>query len=127
MLRGLKSAAVAVLLLIIAILSLVYFNSLSNPFQFDDEYYVSNNLAIRDISNIKEIFLRPNLLVRQGWPSGHYRPHVFSSYALNYYFGGLNPAGYHLVNLLFHAGSAFLVFLIIQAMASFSIALPASL
>lgn len=106
----------AVLFIIIIVSSAVYYNSLSNPFQFDDEYYVSGNTSIRDIANIKEGFLRPKLLVRHGWPSGHYRPLVFASYALNYYFGGLNPSGYHLVNLFFHAGSAFLIFLIVKAM-----------
>ncbi|MBI4715090.1 MAG: tetratricopeptide repeat protein, partial [Nitrospirae bacterium] len=48
--------------------------------------------------------------------TAHYRPLVVSSYALNYAAGGLNPTGYHLVNLAFHAGSAFLVFLIVKAM-----------
>ncbi len=103
--------------LILSVVSgIIYFNSLPNPFQFDDEYYISGNTSIRDIANIKEGFLRPKLLVRHGWPSGHYRPLVFASYALNYYFGGLNPAGYHLVNLLFHVGSAFLIFLMVKAM-----------
>ncbi|MBI5197758.1 MAG: tetratricopeptide repeat protein, partial [Nitrospirae bacterium] len=49
--------------------------------------------------------------------------------ALNHAIGGLNPAGYHLVNLIFHVGSAFLVFLIVRAIlpTSFFPALAAGL
>ena len=117
--KSLQDYSSVIILLIITIISgVVYFNSLPNPFHFDDEYYVTGNTYIRELSNIKEAFLQPKMLVRYGWPSGHYRPLVFTSYALNYYIGGLNPIGYHLVNLFFHVGSAFLLFLIVQAMLS---------
>ncbi|MDI6795264.1 MAG: hypothetical protein QME81_20780, partial [bacterium] len=46
----------------------------------------------------------------------HYRPLWSVSFAINYAIGGLNPVGYHLVNLAFHVGSAFMLFLIVQAM-----------
>ena len=39
---------------------------------------------------------------------------VMLSYALNYAVGELDPAGYHLVNVLLHAANAALVFLIIE-------------
>ncbi len=93
---------------------LVYYNSFSNPFHFDDEYSVSGNTYIMDISNIGEVFLKPKMLVKHGWRAGHYRPIVFISFALNYYFDGLNPRGYHIVNLFFHVGSAFMLFIIVK-------------
>jgi Flp pilus assembly protein TadD len=37
---------------------------------------------------------------------GHYIPITRLSWSLNYAFGGLNPRGYHLVNVLLHAGNA---------------------
>jgi len=95
---------------------IVYFNSLSNPFHFDDEYSVSGNTHVRDVSNISEVFVKPKILVKHGWRAGHYRPIVFISFALNYYFGGKNTWGYHLVNLAFHMGSAVMVFLIVKRM-----------
>lgn len=41
---------------------------------------------------------------------GHYQPLTWLSFALNYEAGGLRPVGYHLVNILLHAGSGMLVF-----------------
>ena len=37
---------------------------------------------------------------------GHYIPLTRLSWSLNYAFGGLDPWGYHLVNVLLHAGNA---------------------
>jgi len=37
---------------------------------------------------------------------GHYIPLTRLSWSLNYALGGLNPWGYHLVNVLLHAGNA---------------------
>src|SRR5260370_41506405 len=37
---------------------------------------------------------------------GHYIPLTRLSWSLNYAFGGLNPWGYHLANVLLHAGNA---------------------
>ena len=57
-----------------------------------------------------------------GWPHlrwmftttlmGHYIPLTWVSLGLNYVLGGMNPWGYHAGNLLLHAGSAALVYLI---------------
>ena len=37
---------------------------------------------------------------------GHYIPLTWMSFGLNYVLGGMNPWGYHLVNLLLHATNA---------------------
>ena len=37
---------------------------------------------------------------------GHYIPLTWMSFGLNYVLGGMNPWGYHLVNLLLHASNA---------------------
>src|SRR3989304_1700710 len=97
---------------------LVYVNSLSNLFQYDDQVTVEYNRSIRTLRNIPYFFVKPRFLTANILPqeAGHYRPFVVTSYAINYALGGLNPVGYHLVNLAFHLGSDFLVFLIVQAM-----------
>jgi tetratricopeptide (TPR) repeat protein len=41
------------------------------------------------------------------------RPVAYFSFALNYYFGGLDVFGYHLVNFLIHSLTAFFLFLFI--------------
>ena len=98
------------LLVIAAISILVYANSLNNAFQYDDQVYLEENTNIKTIS-LPDIFLKPSALFAPSTTTGHYRPLVLASYVVNYRLHGLNPAGYHLVNLAFHIGSAFLVFL----------------
>jgi len=43
---------------------------------------------------------------------GHYIPLTWMSLGLNYLLGGMDPWGYHLVNLLIHASNAVLVYLV---------------
>lgn len=43
---------------------------------------------------------------------GHYIPLTWMTLGLNYVLGGMNPWGYHLVNLLLHASNAVLVYLV---------------
>src|SRR3972149_7887941 len=102
--------------LLISILSgIVYANSLNNAFHFDDQHYVVRNTYIRKIQNIPAFFQSPRYSSSEEPFTGHYRPLVVSGYAMNYAIGGLNPFGYHLVNLGFHIGSAFMLFLIVKA------------
>ncbi len=77
---------------------LVYSNSLSVPFQFDDQISIQGNPAIRDISNLKAIF--------QFSPTRFF---TYVTFAVNYYFHGLDVFGYHLVNLIIHICAAVLV------------------
>lgn len=48
-------------------------------------------------------------LIGQG---GYYRPIVVLSFYVNYLIGGFSPAGYHVLNVLIHAGCAGLVFVL---------------
>ena len=71
------------------------------PFVFDDRTSIVENTVIRDLHR----FLGPD-----GY---HLHPRRFFGYltfALNYRFGGLHVAGYHLVNLLIHLTTASLVY-----------------
>jgi len=100
----------------IALLSVaVYANSIPNGFVYDDDIYVVENPHIRDIKNIPSSFVHPEYLTSLGHKS-HYRPLVMISYTINYWIGGLNPAVYRMTNLLFHIGTAFLLFLTVEAM-----------
>ncbi len=105
------------ILVVLAILGVgIYSNALQNGFHYDDLHHIVKNPHIRDINNIPSFFTNPETFSLKYKSHLHYRPLVMVSYALNYHFGKLNPAGYHLVNLAFHIGTAFLVFLILQAM-----------
>src|SRR3972149_2376650 len=94
----------------------IYFNSLHNEFQYDDNHHIVKNPYIQKTGNIPLFFTEPRTFSVISGTVRHYRPIIMSSYAINYYFGKLNPAGYHLVNLGFHIGSAFLVFMVIRLM-----------
>lgn len=53
--------------------------------------------------------------IRWAWTSvlfGHYIPLTRLTWSVNYVLGGMDPRGYHLVNLLLHAGNALLVYVV---------------
>jgi len=77
---------------------IIYSNSFNCGWHFDDEPSIINNLAIKDISNIKAISsFDPSRFVT-----------VFSL-ALNWHFGGQRVLGYHVVNLIIHLTAAIFV------------------
>lgn len=92
------------------ILLLSYSNSFDCSWHFDDIPNIIKNskIHILDLSwaHIKEI----SLGLRQDHVS---RPVAYLSFAVNYYFGGLNVFGYHLVNFLIHFLSSVFLFLFV--------------
>src|SRR3989441_7092360 len=82
---------------------LAYWNSLGNDFVFDDQVLTQNPnlLKIHTLSDAAG--------VGRGW-----RPLLFFTYGLNYYWSGLNPYSYHAVNLLLHVINVVLVYFIIR-------------
>ena len=105
-----KYAFIAVAL-VMAVLA--YVNALPNGFVYDDEAQVLDNLWIRDVKQIPEIFLSDVWGFEKSFPvSNYYRPVMHIIYMLDYYVFGLKPWGFHLVNILFHSANTLLVFLI---------------
>ncbi len=104
----------AAILVLVAALA-VYLNSLGGQFVFDDTSIIQNNPQIRrlSITNLHQVFGSHYWQTVAG-QGGLYRPVVILSYALNYTVGGLNPWGYHFLNVLLHALNAVLVFWIVQ-------------
>jgi tetratricopeptide (TPR) repeat protein len=104
----------ALLILILFLISFaVYFNALSNDFVYDDTTQVLRNHWIRDVKYVPDIFSK-SVWSFQGETviSNYYRPLMHLIFMLNYYVFGLRPWGFHLVNILFHAGVSILVFVI---------------
>jgi protein O-mannosyl-transferase len=103
------------LLVILLVYSAVYFNALFGGFVYDDNSQIVGNPWIRDIRNIPTIFFKGVWSFQSGLStSNYYRPLMHIVYMLNYHLFGLNPWGFHLVNILFHCGASVLVFLIIR-------------
>ncbi|MEY2668596.1 MAG: hypothetical protein RJA59_1234, partial [Pseudomonadota bacterium] len=87
-------------ILLVAVLA--YARVLHGEFQWDDFSSVLENHRIRDLREVLAGFLPA--LVRSG------RPVVDLTFALNHAAGGLDPFGYHLLNLAVHACAVVLVF-----------------
>lgn len=98
--------------LIAALGLVVYSNTLHAPFVFDDGFNIVDNPAIRDFS----YFLHPSKVkglklevvdVAANFKT-RYVPNF--TFAINYALGGLNVAGYHIVNILIHIINALFVY-----------------
>ncbi len=94
---------------------LAYVPTLRNGFVFDDHFMIEENPSIRSLRQL------PRILTTEYWgtatgdariagKSNLYRPLVIVSLALNYAVGGLDPLGYHAVNILLHAGVSLAVY-----------------
>jgi len=94
--------------LLVIVVILIYADTLTTPFIFDD----INN--IRDNPHIRIPFPSLKNLAWAGFQSPETkRPVANISFALNYYVHGYNLVGFHLVNILIHiAGGIFLYFLV---------------
>ena len=96
-------AAGAVLLALV-----VYATSLQNGLVLDDADAIVENAATRDPLAWKRLLLASSW-VASDRPTTSYRPLTTWTFAVNRAVHGERPFGYHLVNLLGHAGVAALV------------------
>ncbi len=93
----------------------VYFNSLFDDFVYDDIHQVVNNPWITDIRYIPRLFSTHVWAFLPSVPStNYYRPMMHLIYMITYHIFGLAPWGFHLVNVLFHAGVSLLAFIIVS-------------
>jgi len=92
----------------------VYFTALLNDFVYDDKAQVLENPWIKDIRNIPASFSKSVWSFRPGMVSNYYRPMMHIVYMMNYHIFGLRPWGFHLVNIVFHAGVSVIVFLVVS-------------
>lgn len=98
-------------LLIACFLSLIYWNSLETEWQMDDRPNIIDNPGLR-IDNLHPESLWRTFFANQGKSSALFRPLPCLTFALNWYAGGDNPFGYHVVNLLFHFATAWVLYLL---------------
>ncbi len=89
--------------------ALAYGRSFSVPFLFDDRPAILANPTLRDLGSWTRVLSPP-----QGGIGVEGRPIVNLSLALNYAVGGLNPWGYHAVNLAIHLMAGLLLFGIVR-------------
>ena len=94
-------------LVIIILTILVFSPSLGGGFLNWDDNLILENYGWRGLAgkNIHWWFTRVI--------GGDYKPLVWASFAIDYTFWRLNPAGYHLGNLLLHSATAVLLYLLL--------------
>jgi len=95
-------------LLLFALTFLFYLKSVGFEFlpSWDDGEYVLENTRVHGLTfeNLKVIFTEAYF--------SNYTPLHLLSYALDFSIWGLNPAGYHLTNITFHALNSAMVYLL---------------
>lgn len=79
---------------------LIYSNSFTAAFQFDDLPIIVENTQLRDLGNL------PQILTSQ-------RGLTMATFALNYAIGGIDTTGYHAVNLAIHIINTALAYLLL--------------
>ena len=91
------------------IVVVIYSNTLTGPFIFDDRPHIVENPYIRltglSFDDLKEV------IQKSRYPT---RPVANISLALNYYANGYNVVGFHAVNILIHICSGLFLYLLLK-------------
>ena len=95
---------------IVAVTVAAYLPALRAGFIWDDDSYVTENRHVEDPAGLRAIWLDPAA-------SPQYYPLVFTTFWAEYRCWGLNPVGYHLVNVLLHAAGAVLLWRLLRRLA----------
>ncbi|MBN1675424.1 MAG: tetratricopeptide repeat protein [Kiritimatiellae bacterium] len=86
---------------------LVYLPAIRGDFLWDDDKHLTQNTLLRSWAGLRALWLNPTAL--------HvYYPLTFTTFSLQYRLWGLNPLGYHLVNVLLHALNAALLGVVLR-------------
>jgi tetratricopeptide (TPR) repeat protein len=99
------------LILVVAIVS-IFWQVRDHEFvSFDDNEYVAQNLPVRSglsLSGVRWAFTAMH--------SNNWHPLTWLSHMLDCELYGLNPAGHHVTNVLFHMANSLLLFLVLHRM-----------
>lgn len=88
--------------------TLAYLTSLPGEFIWDDDMHVTHNPVLRSLAGLRDIWIpRFTPLYEPNTPQ--YYPLAFTALWIQFQAFGVDPLGYHLVNLGFHVANALLV------------------
>ena len=94
-------------LILFAITLIAYLPAWHAGFIWDDDDYVINNTTLRSLDGLRQIWFVIDALPQ-------YYPLVHTTFWLEYHLWGLNPLGYHLVNIGLHATGAVLLWRVLK-------------
>src|SRR5271157_3429427 len=111
-----KNLIPVLICLALAILTVIAFWQLKDCgfISFDDDLYVTKNAYVQSGLNWNSIGQAFSSELAE--KSSNWHPLTWLSLMLDYQIFGLNPSGYHLINLLFHVMNTILLFLILRRM-----------
>ncbi len=93
--------------LLMALMLAAYLPGLRGGFIWDDDAYVTKNPMLTDANGLREIWLSAHV-------QSQYFPLVYTTFRFERDLWGLNPLGFHLVNVLLHGINAVLVWLVLR-------------
>lgn len=99
--RRLWLGAIAIMLATLA----AYLPAIQGGYIWDDDSYVTENRLLHDVDGLLRIWVPRE--------TPQYYPIVFTAFWVEYQLWGLNPMGYHLVNVLLHGMNAVLLWLVL--------------
>src|ERR1051325_5356323 len=97
-----RRRALAGALFLIVTVIVAYIPAMRGGFIWDDDYYVTQNPTLTTLSGLGRIWFEPTSIPQ-------YYPLVHTTFWVEYHLWGLNPLGYHVLNVLLHIGSALLL------------------
>jgi tetratricopeptide (TPR) repeat protein len=93
--------------LIVLLTLLAYIPAMRGGYIWDDNAHITDNGALRSSDGLARIWFDPKVLPQ-------YYPLVHTTFWVEYHLWQLDPFGYHLVNVLLHAGNAILLLLVLR-------------
>ncbi|MEC7584390.1 MAG: tetratricopeptide repeat protein [Planctomycetota bacterium] len=96
-------------LLLFALVLVAYLPALQCGFIWDDDDYVIENPVLRTAAGLWQLWTDPSSLPQ-------YYPLVHTMFWIEFQLWGLEPLGYHLVNILLHATSAVLLWRLLTSL-----------
>jgi tetratricopeptide (TPR) repeat protein len=119
--RQTRERRIVFLLLLVAVNLALFLPSMTGDFLWDDKYFISENPNIQGGGLLRSFLFSPfggfsgadENSVRQDRIMRFYRPLVSLSYWLDFRIWGLNPAAFHLTNILIHTVNVMVFFYIL--------------
>lgn len=121
--------AVYLLLLIVVNLAL-FLPSMKGDFLWDDRYFICENPSLQGSGFFRSFLFSPfggfsgtdENSIQQDRLAQFYRPLISLSYWLDYRIWGLNPAAFHLTNIVMQTANALILFFILTSLSLGSLA-----
>lgn len=112
------------ILILLTVNLAVFLPSMRGDFLWDDKYFISENPNIQSPNFLKTFLVSPfggfsgldENSARMDRIMQFYRPLTSLSYWLDFKVWGLNPAAFHLTNILLHIANSVLLFLILLSL-----------